>query len=115
MLNRIQRVQRWGEVDARNTMTGERGDTSGLPPMTDEEMGVDLSETTTTNHYYPKRGLTAGQALLGAGLLAAGVATGAWLLANDNDTPPATTPQMVDTDTDQWNDITIGPLVDRNQ
>jgi len=47
-------------------------------------------------------------ALLG-GSLGAGVP---WMLGLFNQQQPTT---FTDTDTDQWNDITIGPLVDRNQ
>jgi hypothetical protein len=51
MVDRVQRVQRIGEVTARNAMTGNVADTNGWPSG-DEKMGVDIGDE-IHNHYYP--------------------------------------------------------------
>ncbi len=54
MVDRIQRIQRIGEIDARNAMTGKHDDTTGWP--FDEEanaMGVNIGDN-VVNHYYPQ-------------------------------------------------------------
>lgn len=51
MLEKIQRQNRFVEVDARNTMTGKVDDVGGLLSMKDTEMGVDIGDT--IHNYYP--------------------------------------------------------------
>jgi len=53
MVDRVQRVQRIGEVLARNAMTGNMADTNGWPSG-DEKMGVDIGDV-IHNHYYPPK------------------------------------------------------------
>lgn len=52
MLDRIQRVQRFSEIAARNAMTGNMKDTTGLPDYSkDHGMGVAIGDR-IVNHYY---------------------------------------------------------------
>jgi hypothetical protein len=53
MLDRVQRVQRIGEVVARNAMTGKYDDVTGWPGVEEgETMGVNIGDV--VNHYYPQ-------------------------------------------------------------
>jgi len=54
MVDRVQRVQRIGEVLARNTMTGDLANTSGWPGEKEgDPVGVAIGDSITNNHYYP--------------------------------------------------------------
>ena len=97
MVDRVQRVQRIGEVVARNTMTGKTKDASGWPGDTEgDAMGVSIGDT-VHNHYpaptpakKPMR--TAAKVAAAAALLAAGVGAGTgvpWALGMLNSRPPA--------------------------
>lgn len=89
MVDRIQRVQRIGEVVARNAMTGKTADTDGWPDYQGtDKMGVEIGDR-INNHYYPpqpaaKKPMGAlakaaiATALIGSG--AGGVAAVPWLI-----------------------------------
>ena len=90
MLDKIQRQQRFVEVDARNAMTGDVENTNGLPG---DDMGVSIGNE--SHHYHPQKPsspLLA--AILGAAILAGGILAGIAAKHYFGDSPP------VDTDTD---------------
>ena len=113
MLDRIQRVQRISEVLARNTMTGEMKDTTGLPDGSEGDgMGVEIGDR-VTNHYYgqvetpqeppaaaAKKPMGAiSKAALAAAILGPWAGVGVWILSQALSPPPPPVETPVDTDT----------------
>lgn len=107
MVDRIQRVQRIGEIAARNAVSGKTGDITDWPGSAKgEEMGVDIGDKVVHHHYYGKaKSSRNGEAVketpvgklvkgaIAAGLIASGVGLGVavpWALGAFNQLPPPT-------------------------
>jgi len=106
MLARVQRVQRIGELIAKNAITGKVDNTDGWPDGEGNEMGVDIGDE-IHNHYYPAApepekpakasGIvgTLAKAALAAALLGSGAGVGVgvpWLLGMFKQEQPAAVP-----------------------
>ncbi len=100
MLNRIQRVQRFSETLARNTMTGDMQDKTGLPGDSEgDDMGVEIGDR-VTNHYHGRPAGMFTKAAIAAALLASAFGAGAtamWGLEKLSSPPVVETPADADT------------------
>lgn len=125
MLDRVQRVQRIGEISARNAMTGKVDDTSGWPSNEEgDKMGVKIGDE--IHHHYapepppepepeptpePDKVNPLAQLALYTALLFSGagaVAIPLWLAGNfDREQPVIESPSPVDVDTTRKIEIEV--------
>lgn len=90
MVDHVQRIQRIGEISARNSMTGDYTNTDGWPE--DEEMAVNIGDHTHYHRTSPASLLAVG--LAGGGLGAGILVCALWLLSQKApDTSPAEPPK----------------------
>lgn len=123
MLERIQRVQRIGEIAARNAVSGKGDDTSGWPGNEEgDKMGVKIGDE--IHHHYalptpeptPNKASLLSKVALVAALLylgAGAVAIPLWLAGNsDREKPAIESPPAVDTDTTRRIEIEVWRRLD---
>ena len=110
MLDRVQRVQRIGEITARNAATGKTDDMNGWPGNEEgDKMGVKIGDE--VHHHYANKASLLSKAALGAALIGLGggaIAALPWLTGKFNqDKPVIESPDAVDVDTTRKIEIEV--------